>query len=64
MTSSLVPVDEELRDALGTIRFGAPVRHVYNPLDYAWAPHREYLERFGRGETIDEKGAGPTPWAH
>ena len=49
MTSSLVPVDEELRDALGTIRFGAPVRHVYNPLDYAWAPHREYLERFGRG---------------
>ena len=22
------------------------------------------LERFARGETIDEKGAGPTPWAH
>ena len=22
------------------------------------------LERFARGETIDEKGAGPTPWMH
>ena len=22
------------------------------------------LERFAHGETIDEKGAGPTPWAH
>ena len=22
------------------------------------------LERFARGETIDEKGAGPAPWAH
>ncbi|MEF8792865.1 MAG: uracil-DNA glycosylase family protein [Thiohalorhabdus sp.] len=22
--------------------------HVYNPLDYAWEPHKRYLERFGR----------------
>ena len=29
--------------------FAPPVTHVYNPLNYAWAPHRQYLERFGRG---------------
>jgi sarcosine oxidase subunit beta len=22
------------------------------------------LDRFAQGATIDEKGAGPTPWAH
>ena len=24
-----------------------PVSHVYAPLDYAWSPHRLYLERYG-----------------
>ena len=23
--------------------FGSPVTHVYNPLDYAWAAHEQYL---------------------
>ena len=30
------------------MRFGAPVTCVYAPLDYAWVPHRRYLERYGR----------------
>jgi single-strand selective monofunctional uracil DNA glycosylase len=47
---SLIPIAEELRDALETVRCGAPIRHTYNPLVYAFAPHRQYLERFGRGE--------------
>lgn len=25
------------------LSFGAPVTHVYNPLDYAWAAHEQYL---------------------
>ena len=29
------------------LHFDAPVAHVYNPLDYAWAPHEQYLRRFG-----------------
>lgn len=29
------------------MRFAAPISHVYNPLVYARAPHRRYLERFG-----------------
>ena len=29
------------------LRFGAPVTHVYNPLDYAWAAHRSFIRRYG-----------------
>lgn len=45
----LVPVAERLRERTRSLRFAAPVTHVYAPLDYAWAPHRLYLERYGRG---------------
>lgn len=31
------------------LSFSPPVTHVYNPLAYAWAPHRQYLERYGQG---------------
>ncbi|MDD3763098.1 MAG: hypothetical protein PHP86_07400 [Nevskiales bacterium] len=36
-----------LREAVDALKFAAPVTHVYNPLDYAWAGQREYLRRFG-----------------
>lgn len=38
---------QRLADEVRPLRFGPPVTHVYNPLDYAWAPHRRYIERFG-----------------
>lgn len=45
-------VDEALARAarkltrdLATLSFGPPVTHVYNPLQYAWQPHRDYLRR-------------------
>ena len=31
----------------GALRFGPPVTHVYNPLEYARGPYLEYLARFG-----------------
>jgi single-strand selective monofunctional uracil DNA glycosylase len=34
---------------VGELQFEAPVTHVYNPLDYARAPHELYLEQWGRG---------------
>jgi single-strand selective monofunctional uracil DNA glycosylase len=34
---------------LSTLRFRAPVSHVYNPLEYARAPYRSYLERYATG---------------
>lgn len=35
-----------LADAVQRLRFGPPVSHVYNPLDYAWAMHAAYIDAF------------------
>ena len=48
MSSPLIPLAETLRDEVDRLRFDAPVACTYNPLRYAWAPHRVYLERFGQ----------------
>ena len=37
----------KLRREVAPLQFGAPVAHVYNPLDYARAPHRAYIETYG-----------------
>ena len=43
--------------------FAAPVHHVYNPLDYAFEAHRQYLERFCRREAkILLIGMNPGPF--
>jgi len=47
---SLVATAQRLRNDVSQLRFGPPVYHVYNPLAYAWSPHREYLQRFGQGQ--------------
>lgn len=36
-----------LAEECGALRFALPVTHVYNPLDYAWAAHRQYVDRYG-----------------
>jgi len=39
------------------------VSHVYNPLEYAREPHREYLERYGRPpKEVLLVGMNPGPW--
>lgn len=45
----MLEIARELGEAAGRLRFRAPVTRVYNPLEYAWAPHAMYLERYGRG---------------
>src|SRR5947209_2739053 len=37
---------ERLRDDVKKLRFAAPVTHVYNPLEYAWAAHEIYVSRY------------------
>lgn len=37
----------QLRRDVAPLTFRSPVTHVYNPLDYARAPYRSYVERFG-----------------
>lgn len=60
----LTEIAAELSRAVGTLRFDAPVVQVYNPLDYAWAAHREYLERHGAGPKgrVLLLGMNPGPW--
>ena len=58
--SGLVPVAERLRRRTRALRFDRPVASVYAPLDYAWEPHRLYLERYGR-ETCDVLFVGMNP---
>lgn len=43
----LVAAAGELGAAVGRLAFAPPVRHVYNPLGYAWAAHELYLKKFG-----------------
>ncbi len=53
----------ELTHELQKLRFGPPVAQVYNPLEYARAPHRQYLQRYGkRPKEIVLVGMNPGPW--
>ncbi|HOE66958.1 MAG TPA: single-stranded DNA-binding protein [Candidatus Hydrogenedentes bacterium] len=48
---------------LSALRFGAPVTHVYNPLEYACAPHALYWKRYGQGmREIILVGMNPGPF--
>lgn len=45
------------------MRFGAPVTHVYDPLEYAAAGHRAYVRRFGGGKKkVIFLGMNPGPF--
>src|SRR5690606_11014190 len=59
----LIEAAQQLSNAVGALRFSAPVSHVYNPLDYAWSIHRNYLERFGAGsKRVIFLGMNPGPF--
>ncbi len=59
----LIDAARQLGDALDGLRFAAPVSHVYNPLDYAWAIHRDYLQRYGDGRRrVVFLGMNPGPF--
>ena len=45
----LIAAARILSEQVSGLRFGRPVSHVYNPLEYARIPHEEYLRRYGQG---------------
>lgn len=49
VADQLIAAAHALSAACGALRFAPPVAHVYNPLEYAWAPHETYLRRYARG---------------
>jgi len=59
----LVDIARRLRNEVGHLKFAKPVAYVYNPLDYAWKPHRDYLERYGGGRPrVILLGMNPGPF--
>ena len=63
MTVQLITATRELRDAVSRLKFPAPVSHVYNPLEYAWAAHEAYLLKHGRGhKRVLFLGMNPGPF--
>ncbi|MDX2226225.1 MAG: single-stranded DNA-binding protein [Verrucomicrobiae bacterium] len=53
----------QLSRAVGSLLFSDPVCGVYNPLDYAWEAHAEYVRRFATGpKRVLFLGMNPGPW--
>ena len=62
-TARLVEAAQSLRDEVDSLRFQDPVAYVYNPLQYAWKPHRRYLETYGVSrKRVVFMGMNPGPW--
>lgn len=62
-SDALVANARALSQQLDRLRFGAPVTHVYNPLDYAWAIHEAYLRRYaGSPRRVVFVGMNPGPF--
>ncbi len=63
LATALVGAARELSRALSGLRFGAPVSHVYNPLEYARAPAEAYLTRYGASrKRVVFVGMNPGPF--
>jgi single-strand selective monofunctional uracil DNA glycosylase len=59
----LVQIARRLARDVDKLKFAAPVTCVYNPLDYAAAPHEEYLRRYGGlGGRVLLVGMNPGPF--
>jgi single-strand selective monofunctional uracil DNA glycosylase len=57
----LVTISRDLAREVGKLRFAEPVAYVYDPLEYAWAPHQAYLERWGKKAPRDVLMLGMNP---
>ena len=59
---ALIDAARRLSAKVDALSFAPPVSHVYNPLDYAWAPHEKYLRRDGASKKrIVFLGMNPGP---
>lgn len=59
----IVDIAARLRDQVRPLHFSTPASYVYFPLDYAWEPHRLYLEKWGgRGADTLLLGMNPGPY--
>lgn len=62
LAARLMEITEELSARVDRMRFGPPVEYVYNPLAYARAPHRDYVEKHARPGVALWVGMNPGPF--
>ncbi|MBN1612598.1 MAG: single-stranded DNA-binding protein [Polyangiaceae bacterium] len=56
-------ISRQLSKEVSGLSFSPPVTHVYNPLEYARAPHEAYLERYGNApKRVLLLGMNPGPF--
>lgn len=60
---SLINAARDLTVSVSGLKFADPVAAVYNPLEYAWKVHEQYLTRYGVGKKrVLMMGMNPGPW--
>src|SRR5258707_11250713 len=60
---TLAQVSRALSERVSKLSFRAPVAYVYNPLEYARAPHEAYLKRYGQApKRVLLVGMNPGPF--
>ncbi len=63
IASKLLTASMRLRKAVDQLHFAPPTEQVYNPLDYAWEPYADYVDKYGNSEKkIVFLGMNPGPW--
>ncbi|MEE2912393.1 MAG: uracil-DNA glycosylase family protein [Planctomycetota bacterium] len=63
MPNSVIDITKQLSNEVHSLSFSDPVAYVYNPLDYAWKPHKRYLQKYGSGKgRVLLLGMNPGPW--
>jgi single-strand selective monofunctional uracil DNA glycosylase len=59
----LYQITDSLLAELQLLHFGLPVTHVYNPLEYARAPHDQYVDLYANPpKEVILLGMNPGPW--
>ncbi len=59
----VIDIARRLSKKVDRLKFSEPVTHVYNPLNYAWNLHQQYLEKYAhQGVEAIWLGMNPGPW--
>ena len=63
ISESVIAAAKKMSEEVSALGFVDEITHIYNPLEYAWEPHRIYLERFADSrKKIIFVGMNPGPW--
>ena len=63
MSDSLTKAAKKLSEVVNCMSFGEPTSFIYNPLDYAWEIHQQYLQLAGQGKKkVVMLGMNPGPF--